>query len=86
MPTVTMPMAGPDDDQEFFVPEAYPGENRDYWARVRMDKLNEQLKVVHKMKLPLCGECIEYHGKQLTCEEVDELMEIDMDILRNAIG
>lgn len=87
MPTTQIQFSPEEDEQaDYYEPERYPGERRDYWSQMRMDKLNEQLKVVHSMKLPLCGECIEFHGKQLTCAEVEEYMWIDQRLLGYAKG
>lgn len=65
--------------------ETYPGEDRDYVSMVRMDRLNEQLKVIHQVKLPLCGECLEFHDpKRISCDGVQEMMWADQQIWKSA--
>lgn len=57
-----------------------------YERHCRNERLNEQLKKVFTTKLPLCGECLEFHGAQLSCDAVAELIDIDARLMSYAIG
>ncbi|MCZ7478901.1 hypothetical protein [Micromonospora sp. WMMC273] len=60
------------------------GADRDAVRAFRMDRLNEQLRVVHQHRHPLCGECLEFHARFLTCDQVAELIGIDARISAGA--
>lgn len=49
------------------------------------EQLNEQLKRLPQ-RLPLCGSCLEFHDRSISCEDVAEMMWIDSRMLRYAIG
>lgn len=51
--------------------------DRDHGAYVRMQRLNEALKVVHEMNLPLCGDCISFHAKSITCSDAERMAYAD---------
>lgn len=34
----------------------------------------------------LCGDCLVLHSKQISCEEVAEMMDADEELMRRAIG